>query len=145
MSFHRPGQTTADRGTRWVPRSALLATLLALATLVVPSVAAARGGGGDDVRVTASCGRGASAELRLKSDHGAIEVEYRVRRGRSGERWGITLVHERRVAWRGGATSDGGGFRIRRTLPEFAGADEITARAVNARGLTCQATGVLHA
>jgi hypothetical protein len=112
--------------------------------LALPATAAARSG--DDVRVTASCGRGASAELRLKSDHGAIEVEYRVRRGRSGERWSITLVHERRVAWRGRATTSGSGdgFRVRRTLPDFAGADEVTARATNPRGLTCQATGVLR-
>lgn len=119
----------------------LAALLLALA---LPSAAAARGGGGDDVRVAASCGRGASAELRLKQDHGAIEVEYRVRRGHGGERWSVVLVQERRVAWRGGATSEGDGFRIRRTLPDFAGADEITARATNRRGLTCQATGVLR-
>ena len=113
-----------------------------IAALALPSAALARG---DDVRVAGTCGRGASAELRLKSDHGAIEVEYRVRRGRSGERWSVTLVHERRVAWRGRATTSGGdGFRVRRTLPDFAGADEITARATNARGLTCQATGVLR-
>jgi hypothetical protein len=135
---------TADIRPHSGRRSALIAVLLTLAVLADPSAALARGG--DDVRVAASCGRGASAELRLKEDHGAIEVEYRVRRGRSGERWSITLVHERRVAWRGRATTSGGdGFRVRRTLPDYAGADEITARATNARGLTCQATGVLHA
>jgi hypothetical protein len=116
---------------------------MVLLALSLPASALARGG--DDVRVAGSCGRGASAELRLKADHSAIEVEYRVRRGRSGERWSVTLVHERRVAWRGGATSDGGGFRVRRTLPDFPGADEVTARATNRRGLTCQATGVLRA
>ncbi|HKG38942.1 MAG TPA: hypothetical protein VKB25_08130 [Conexibacter sp.] len=122
----------------------MLAVVLVLTVLAAPAHAR----GGDDVRVTASCGRGASAELRLKSDDGAIEVEYRVRRSRAGERWSIALVHERRVAWRGRATTSGsgssGGFRIRHTLPDFTGADEITARASNARGLTCTATGVLH-
>ena len=122
---------------RW---TVLAMVLLALA---LPASALARGGG-DEVRVAGSCGRGASAELRVRAHHDAIEVEYRVRRGRSGERWTVVLVHERRVAWRGGATSDGGGFRVRRTLPDFAGADEITARATNRRGLTCQATGVLN-
>lgn len=124
-------------------RTVLAMVLLALA---LPGSALARGGG-DDVRATASCGRGASAELRVRSHHGAIEVEYRVRRARAGERWSVALVHERRVAWRGRAsTSDsGGGFRIRRTLPDFGGADEITARATNARGLTCQASATLRA
>ena len=122
------------RSRRWT----LLAVFVALA---LPATAAAR----DDVRVAGSCGRGASAELRLKEDHGAIEVEYRVRRGRSGERWSVALVHERRVAWRGRATTSGNdGFRVRRTLPDYAGADEITARASGPRGLTCTATGVLH-
>jgi hypothetical protein len=143
MTRRRAHGITARLHPSWGRGCALLALLLALAA---PSAATARGGGGgDDARVTASCGRGASGELRLKSDDGAIEVEYRVRRARGGERWSVTLVHERRVAWRGGATSDGGGFRIRRTLSDYAGADEITTRATNRRGLTCQATGVLQA
>jgi hypothetical protein len=126
-------------------RTVLVALAALLLALAVPSAAAARGGGGDDVRVSGSCGRGASAELRVRAHHGAIEVEYRVRRGRGGERWSVALVHERRVVWRGRATTSGGdGFRIRRTLPDYAGADEITARASGPRGLTCTATGVLH-
>ena len=120
------------------------ALLVVIAALALPSAALARGS--DDVRVAGSCGRGASAELRVREHGGAIEVEYRVRRGRSGERWSVTLVHERRVAWRGRATTSGGdGFRVRRTLPDFAGADEITARASSPRGLTCQATATLRA
>lgn len=137
-------QTTADLTSHSAVRSALIAIGLVLVTLAAPSAALARGG--DDVRVAGSCGRGASAELRVKADHGAIEVEYRVRRGRSGERWSVALVHERRVAWRGGATTrSGDGFRIRRTLPNYTGADEITARASGPRGLTCTATAVLRA
>jgi hypothetical protein len=116
--------------------------VLALA-LSLPSAAFARGGGGDDVRVSGSCGRGASAELRLKSDDGAIEVEFRVRRAPDGERWQVVLVHERRVASRGGVTTGGSGFRIRRDLADYGGADEITARATGPRGLTCQASAVL--
>jgi hypothetical protein len=127
-------------------RTVLVALAALLLALAVPSAAAARGGGGDDVRVAASCGRGVSAELRLKAHHGAIEVEYRVRRGRSGERWSVALVHERRVAWRGRATTgaSSGSFRIRRTLPDFGGADEVTARAAGPRGLTCTVTGTLR-
>ncbi|HEX7292328.1 MAG TPA: hypothetical protein VF250_14500, partial [Conexibacter sp.] len=61
--------------------------------------------------------------------------------------WRVALVHERRVAWRGTATTSSrrDGFRVRRTLPDFAGADEVSARAVSPRGLTCQATATLRA
>jgi hypothetical protein len=128
-------------------RISALAAIAAI--LALPAAASARGGGdgggGDDVRVSAACGRGASAELRVRAHHGAIEVEYRVRRARDGERWSVALVHERRVVWRGSAVTHGDGLRVRRTLPDFAGADEITARASGPRGLTCQATATLSA
>jgi len=126
--------TTAPFRPHTGRRCALLVAFAALAALAPP--AAAR----DDVRAAGACGRGASAELRVKADHGALRVELRVRRNRTGERWRVALVHERRVAWRGGATTHDGGFRVRRALPDYAGADEISARAVSPRGLTCQAT-----
>jgi len=133
-------RTTADLLIHRLYRSALLAALVLAAALPPPALAR----GGDDVRVSGSCGRGASAELRLKGDDGTIEVELRVRRGRAGERWSVALVHERRVAWRGRATTRGDGFRIRRTLPNYPGADEIAVRATNPRGLTCQTTATLR-
>lgn len=113
----------------------LLCSLLALA---LPAPALARD---DETRVEASCGRGASAELRAEADDGVIEVRLRIESRRSGERWRVSLVHERRVAWRGTVRTRGGGsLRIRRALPDFAGADEIAARATGPRGLTCTAT-----
>lgn len=123
---------------------ALPMLLLALA-LGAPATAGARGGGGDDARVNGACGGSATSELRLKADDGEIEVELRVRSGRSGQRWSVALVHERRVAWRGRARTSGssGSFRIRRSLPDFDGADQVTARASGPRGITCQATAVL--
>lgn len=133
--------TTAPLASHSGVKRALLAAAAALALLAPP--AAAR----DDVRATGSCGRGASAELRVRAHHGALEVELRVRRHRAGERWSVALIHERRVAWRGSATTSHSrdGFRVRRTLPDYAGADEISARAANPRGLTCQATATLRA
>jgi hypothetical protein len=114
------------------------------ASLLAPATTLARHGGDDEARVEGSCGRGASAELRLKADDGAIEVELRVDSRRSGERWRVVLVHERRVAWRGTVRSRGGGsFRIRRTLPDFAGADQVDTVASGPRGLSCQASAVL--
>ena len=127
---------TADLCTHTVHKAALLA-LVAFLALAPPALAR------DDVRTSASCGRGASGELRVRSHHGALEVEFRVRRARDGERGSVALVHERRVAWRGAATTRGDGFRVRRDLPDFAGADEVTARATGPRGLTCQASAVL--
>jgi len=109
--------------------------------LALPAQAAAH-----DVRSAGACGRGATAELRVRAHHGALEVELRVRRHRAGERWSVALIHERRVAWRGRATTTASrdGFRVRRTLPDYPGADEVVARAVNPRGLTCQATATLR-
>jgi hypothetical protein len=137
-----------------MPRPLLLLFLALALGLIAPASAAARhgeddgggsGGGDEEVRVSGICGSGASSELRVRAHHGGIEVEWRVRRGRSGERWSVVLVHERRVDTRTTATTSGssGSFRIRRTLDDFDGADEITARASGPRGRTCQATAVL--
>lgn len=130
--------STAPFASHSEVKRALLA-VLALLALAGPAAA-------HDVRDAATCGRGASAELRVRDRDGAIEVELRVRR-RAGERWTVALVHERRVAWRGRATTSGSrdGFRVRRTLPDYPGADEIAVRASNRRGLTCQASATLRA
>jgi hypothetical protein len=119
-----------------------------LASLVLalgaPAPALAHGGEGGDVRVSGTCGRGATSQLRLEEKHGGIRVELRVRGRRSGERWRVVLVHERRVAWRGRArTGSSGSFRVRRFLADFDGADQVTARASGPRGNTCQATASL--
>jgi hypothetical protein len=114
-----------------------------LLALLVPAAALARD---DEARVEASCGRGVSAELRAEADDGAIEVELRIDSRRRGERWRISLVHERRVAWRGtGRTRGGGALRVRRVLPDYAGADEVAARATGPGGVTCTATAQLEA
>jgi hypothetical protein len=118
-------------------RTTLLALLLAL-TLAAPALA------DDDVRVEGSCGAGAECRLRLRADDGSIRVEFRVDSRRSGERWRVTLVHERRVVWRGRVrTRSGGSFRIRRTVPDFDGADEVSVRAAGPGGNVCQAGATL--
>lgn len=127
---------------RTLTAAAALAAPAMLAALALPGAAVARGGD-DDVRVAGSCGRGASAELRVKEKKGALEVDFRVRRGPDGERWSVVLVHERRVAVRTSATTRGSGLRMRRTLPDYGGADTVAARASGPRGLTCQATATL--
>ena len=121
-----------------------LAALCAVLALVSPAPALARGGD-DDVRVTGSCGNGAAAKLRLRAKDGAIQVEFEVKANRGGQRWRVVIVHERRVTWRGQARTRSGSrsFRIRRSFPDFDGADQITARASGPRGNTCEATGLL--
>ncbi|MEK6229385.1 MAG: hypothetical protein AABM31_08700 [Actinomycetota bacterium] len=135
--------------TRFLPnRLAAIASIwLALALAWGAAVPAlGRGGGGDDVRVRGSCGKGATSKLRLRSKDGAIRVEFEVDRNRAGERWRVALIHERRVVWRGRARtrSGSGSFRVRRSVPDFEGADRVTARASGPRGVTCVATGVLR-
>jgi hypothetical protein len=121
-------------------RHVAAAALLTLA-LALPAPALARDG---DVRVEGACGRGASSELRLRARDGAIRVELEVDSRRTGERWRVVLVHERRVAWRGRLrTRSGGSLRVRRSLPDFDGADQVSARASGPRGNTCVATGVV--
>jgi len=128
------------------PSAALAAVALALVLAApAPALALARGGGDPEIRVGGTCGRGASSQLRLRAKDGAIRVDLRVQGRRAGERWRVVLVHERRVAWRGRArTRSGASFRVRRSLPDFSGADEVTARDSGPSGNTCQASGVLR-
>jgi hypothetical protein len=129
-------------GTMWSRTLLILAAVVALA-LGGPSPASARGG--HDVRVSGHCGRGASSQLRLRAKDGAIRVEFEVRGRRGGERWRVVLVHERRVRWRGRARTRSGShsFRVRRSVPDFSGADQVTVRASGPRGNTCVAGGRL--
>jgi len=118
-------------------RTILLAILLALA-LAAPALA------DDDVRVQGTCGEGAESRLRLRADDGSIRVEFRVDSERSGERWRVALVHERRVVWRGRVrTRSGGSFRVRRTVPDYDGADQVSVRASGPGGNSCQAGATL--
>lgn len=99
---------------------------------------------GDQARVNGTCGGGATSELRLDARNGRIRVEFEVDSDRGGERWRVVVAHERRVAWRGSArTRSNGSFRIRRSIPDFDGADQVTVRASGPRGNTCTATAVL--
>jgi hypothetical protein len=108
-----------------------------------PALGRGGDGGGDEVRVAGTCGKGARSELRLRAKDGAIRLEFRVDHARSGA-WRVVLVHERRVVWRGRARTHSGEFRIRRSIPDFAGADQVTARASGPRGVTCEAAAVLQ-
>ena len=125
---------------RRLPRWLAL-TLLSLAALP-PAPALAKA---DEVRVAGVCGRGASAELRLLGDEGAIELRFRVAHNRPGALWRVVLVQERRIAWRGAARTSrsSGSFEVRRSLRDLPGADAVTARAWGPQGLVCRASATL--
>jgi hypothetical protein len=124
------------------------ATLLALLALAASAQPAAGGGDdgdgdGDEIRALGTCAAGARATLRLKRDDGEIEVRFELRHARGGA-WRVTLVHERRVVWKGTARARAGrSFELRRTLPDLAGSDTVTVQAWGPRGAVCRATGTL--
>ena len=138
---------TASRSRR--PSVVALALAL-LALTAAPSQAQARDDDGDDgrarVRVAGTCGLGASSRLELEAeDAGAFEVRFWLRYGRSGARWRVALVHERRVVWSESVRTrgSGGAFEVRRQLRDLVGADAVTARAWGPRGLSCRASAIL--
>ena len=123
---------------------------LALALLLLAlSAGAARAGGdeqgGGDVRVSASCGRGVTASLRLRSDDGGIEVRFRLEQRRGRGLWRITIVHEQRVSSRARrrTTRSDRSFELRRTLADLRGSDTVAVHAWGPRGLGCRATVTL--
>ena len=109
-------------------------------------------GGGDDrgrseVRVAGTCGTGASSKLKLKSRDGRIEAEFEVHHGRAGSLWRVTIVHERRVEYRGRRRIGGQSrsFEVDRRMPDYSGADGVTARATGPGGVVCVASATLPA
>lgn len=121
-----------------------IVVLAVLAALAWWSPAIAKGGG-DGVRVTGSCGSGATSKLKLKADDGRIEAEFEVDRNRSGERWRVRFSRDGQVVARARPRTHGpsGSFSVERRLSDPAGADRITARGVGPSGLTCTATATL--
>jgi hypothetical protein len=151
----------------------LLLAVLALA-LTGPASALARGGPGNDdppgethggghgaddvpahpaapapqaraeVRAAGSCGRGATARLKIKERDGGIEAEFEINRSRPRGAWRVVIIHERRVEYRGRVrTNSTGWVNVHYRLPDFRGADAVLARAYGPRGITCTASAVM--
>jgi hypothetical protein len=150
--------TPARRRAASLPIAIALA-LLALVVLAPVSALAKDGGGGDggggssgrgggddrpEVRVAGTCGHGASSTLKLKARDGGIEAEFEVH-GRAGSSWRVVFVQERRTVWRGRARTGGAShsFSVERRLGDYPGPDQVFARAIGPRGMTCQATATL--
>jgi hypothetical protein len=125
----------------------LLVLALVVGALAVPAGALASDPDGrDEVRVTGRCSGTSSAELRVREENDALRVELRVDTRRSGARWSVILLHERRTAYRGTARTSPSSrsLRVRRTLADWHGPDTIVARATGPRGETCRATATLR-
>ncbi len=131
-----------------VPRrcaAALLAVAACAATLSAARPADARDSGGrTEVRASGVCGRDSADRLRLRGDGSEIRVDTEIRTRRTGV-WRITVLHERRIVARARvrATRAAGGLRHRVFVPDFAGADAVSVRAVAPGGETCSASAVL--
>jgi hypothetical protein len=97
-----------------------------------------------EVRVPGSCGKGATSRLKVKTRDGGLETEFEVH-GRARATWRVTIVHERWVAWRGTRHTAGPSrsFSVGYTVPDYSGADLVTARAVGPRGVVCSASATL--
>jgi hypothetical protein len=136
--------TATPTQTVWVIRVVALLGIGLVLLFASGAVAVAKDGRGE-VRVTGICGSGASSKLRLKTDDDGIELRFELDYSRAGVVWRVVLVHERRIAWKGAAstTRPYGSFEVRRTLRDLPGADTLTARAWGPRGLVCQATATL--
>lgn len=128
-----------------IPPSLLVLAALLLAFAAAAPGASARGGdgGGAEVRVSGTCGKGATARLRLRGRDGGIKVQFEVDHHRSGATWRIVLVQDRRVVWRGRARMRGDSLEVARRLRDLPGADRVTARAWGPGGITCSAAATL--
>jgi hypothetical protein len=100
-----------------------------------------------EAEVTGRCSKGATSDMRLRSRDGAIRLEFEVRRRRSGEAWRVVIVQERRVVWRATLRTrrSSGTIRVRQTLEDLQGPDQISARASGPGGLSCEAVATLPA
>jgi hypothetical protein len=125
-----------------VTRLLLIALLL---FALSAGAAAARDGGGDDVRVAGICARGATSALRVRAHDEGIELRFALRQSRGRGVWRIAVVHEDRVAFRvtRRIARAGDSFELRRTLPDLRGSDAIVVHAWGPAGLGCRATATL--
>ncbi len=124
----------------------LLVAACALAVTAFPAAPAHARDDGDraEVRERGVCGRGSEARLRLRSDDGRIRVDTEIRTSRTGV-WRVTVLHERRIVVRArvAVTRASGGLRHRAAVPDYAGADQVSVRAVAPGGESCAVAAVL--
>jgi hypothetical protein len=123
-------------------RGLALAAIAAAAGCAVPAAWAEDDR--DDVRVRGACTGRSEARLRLRTDDGRIRVEFELENRGPSTRWKIVVLHERRIAWRGGArTGPRRSLRLRRTVADWFGSETVAVRAVSRRGEACRASATI--
>ena len=96
-----------------------------------------------DVRVAGTCNRAAKTKIKLAPRDGRIEVEFEVDSNRNGQRWSVRMRQNGALVHNGTAVTraPSGSFTVRRSLPNRAGTDTITAVGRNAAtGQSCTVT-----
>ncbi|MCB0962509.1 MAG: hypothetical protein KDA98_04280 [Acidimicrobiales bacterium] len=96
-----------------------------------------------DVRVAGTCNRAAKTKIKLAPRDGRIEVEFEVDSNRNGQRWSVRMRQNGALVHNGAAVTraPSGSFTVRRSLPNRAGTDTITAVGRNAAtGQSCTVT-----
>lgn len=101
----------------------------------------------DRVRTAGPCPGGGERRLELRARDGTIAVRFALRHAPARGVWRLTLVHERRVAWRGTVRVRRAGdtLRLARRLPDLGGPDRVSVRAQGPRGAACTAAATLPA
>ena len=124
----------------------LLALAVAVVGLVIPACAAADDG--DDraeVRTRGVCTGPSVSTLRVRSEEGTVRIEFQIDSPRNAARtWTLVVLRERRIAFQGMLRPAHGSrsVRLRRTVPDWPGSEQIVVRAVTVNGETCRASGV---
>ncbi|HSF60901.1 MAG TPA: hypothetical protein VLA69_04345 [Gaiellaceae bacterium] len=122
----------------------VLLGLAVLSSALALPLSAGADDGPDDVRRTGTCSRSSEFRLRLRSDDDVIRVEFEIESNRRGARWAVILLHERRIVFRGNLrTDDGGSVELRRSVPNWFGADSFVVRATGPRSETCRVSAQL--
>lgn len=124
----------------------LVALAVVALGLVTPGWAAADDGDGrTDVRARGVCTGPSVSALRIRSEEGALQIEFRIDASRpTARRWTVVVLRERRIAFRGALRPDRGSrsVRLRRTVADWPGSEQIVVRAVAVDGETCRASAV---
>jgi hypothetical protein len=125
----------------------LAPVLVALAaTLLLPATARTDDGPEGEIRVAGRCTGGAASELRVRAhDEGELRIDLALRSRRPAQRWLVTVVHERRLTYRGTVRASRSSARaaLRRTVGDLFGPDTVSVRASGGPGETCRATATV--
>lgn len=123
-------------------RTALAATLLAVAALPALTPGAAVAKSDDDKIRQGVCSERSDWKIKAKPDDNRIEVEAEIDSNVNGQTWKWVLKHNGDVSSRGRSTTKApsGSFEVERKTVDAAGTDRFTFRATHpASGETCVA------